>query len=176
MYMLQEQVSEFLGIKSFKRKYPDLNRRPVDISERGFLRERNIVSETQCDLGLTALLTGDVMEIMYNDFPDKFEEYRVAVQERRERELLKQKPVVAPTPVVRDKSAEFLKRVLKSASKWNSKLNKERREERSCSFDLQSFTLNIQEAKKKILPPEATKTTYYPVAVLPGQYCENYID
>jgi hypothetical protein len=111
---------------------------------------------------------------MFNDFPEKFEELRQALQAKKDREAIKAKPVSAPVPVVRDKSAEFLKRVLKSASKWNCKLNKERREERSCSFDLQSFTLNIQQSKMKVLPPEATKMSYYPVSVLPGQFCDSY--
>lgn len=30
-YMLQEQVAQFLGIKSFKRKYPGIQRRQVDM-------------------------------------------------------------------------------------------------------------------------------------------------
>lgn len=50
-FMIQEQVSEFLGIKSFKRKYPELFRRSVEMDEREFLRERIPISETQCDLG-----------------------------------------------------------------------------------------------------------------------------
>lgn len=33
-FMIQEQITEFLQIKSFKRKYPDFNRRVCDIEER----------------------------------------------------------------------------------------------------------------------------------------------
>jgi len=173
VYMLQEQVSEYLGIKSFKRKYPDLVRRTVDMPERDFLRGRQIVTETQADLGLTALNYNDVTDIMFNDFPDKYEEYRKAAVDKRDREL-KLKPLQAPVPVVRDKTAEFYKRAIKSASKWNFKLNKERRDERNCCFDLQTYTLNIQQSKMKILPPEATKIGYYPVTVVPGQFCDYY--
>lgn len=34
---LQEQIAELLGIKSFKRKYPELSRRTIEISEREYL-------------------------------------------------------------------------------------------------------------------------------------------
>jgi len=77
IFFLQEQVSEYLGVKSFKRKYPDLKRRIVEMAERDFLRGHKIVSEFQCDLGLTALYSNDVLEIMFNDFPDKYEEVRL---------------------------------------------------------------------------------------------------
>lgn len=50
-YMIQEQISQYLGVKSFKRKYPDLKRRMVDMEERNFLRENALVSEGMCDMG-----------------------------------------------------------------------------------------------------------------------------
>lgn len=50
-YMIQEQVAEYLGVKSFKRKYPDLFRRPVEMEERNYLMEKGLVSEKMCDLG-----------------------------------------------------------------------------------------------------------------------------
>lgn len=49
--MIQEQISQYLGVKSFKRKYPDLDRRMVDMEERNFLRENGLVSESMCDMG-----------------------------------------------------------------------------------------------------------------------------
>lgn len=49
--MVQEQISAFLGVKSFKRKYPNLQRRAVDHDERQYLLERRLVSESLCDLG-----------------------------------------------------------------------------------------------------------------------------
>ena len=50
-FMIQEQISQYLGVKSFKRKYPDLKRRMVEMEERNYLREHGLVSETLCDLG-----------------------------------------------------------------------------------------------------------------------------
>lgn len=50
-FMIQEQISQYLGVKSFKRKYPDLKRRMVDMEERNYLRENGLVSEAMCDMG-----------------------------------------------------------------------------------------------------------------------------
>lgn len=49
--MVQEQISEYLGVKSFKRKYPDLKRRIVEAEEKTYLREKGLVTEAMCDLG-----------------------------------------------------------------------------------------------------------------------------
>ena len=49
--MIQEQISEYLGVKSFKRKYPDLKRRIVEAEEKTYLREKGLVTEAMCDLG-----------------------------------------------------------------------------------------------------------------------------
>ncbi|RUS84761.1 hypothetical protein EGW08_007445, partial [Elysia chlorotica] len=49
-HLLQEQVSEYLNVKSFKRKYPDLDRRVCDKEEKDFLRDKGVVTETQSDL------------------------------------------------------------------------------------------------------------------------------
>ena len=46
-YFLQEQVCEYLGIKSFKRKYPDIPRKKCNNEERDFLVEMKVVNETQ---------------------------------------------------------------------------------------------------------------------------------
>ena len=46
-YFLQEQVSEFLNIKSIKRRYPNLERRKVTRDERDFLLEMRVINETQ---------------------------------------------------------------------------------------------------------------------------------
>ena len=48
---VQEHVSQYLGISSFKRKYPDLRRRPIDMAERDYLKELGLVSEIACDMG-----------------------------------------------------------------------------------------------------------------------------
>lgn len=49
--MIQEQISEYLGVKSFKRKYPSIKRRAVEMEERNYLQENGYVSESMCDMG-----------------------------------------------------------------------------------------------------------------------------
>ena len=51
VYMIQEQICQYLGVKSFKRKYPSLIRRTVDLEERQYLLDRKLVSEGLCDMG-----------------------------------------------------------------------------------------------------------------------------
>lgn len=49
--MIQEQVAMFLGVKSFKRKYPELKRRTIVTEERDFVLSKGLVTEALCDLG-----------------------------------------------------------------------------------------------------------------------------
>jgi len=85
MFCLQEQFSEYLGVKSFKRKYPDIFRRFIDIKEREYLKDHKVVSETQCDLGLTALNINDCLDLMADDYPEKYKEFSEFLEEKRRR-------------------------------------------------------------------------------------------
>ena len=80
-------MTEFLGVKSFRRKYPDCPRRTVNMEERDFLIEMKIVNMTQADLGLTAIPSSSVLDIMCQDFYEKYEDYYAVVKERKERSL-----------------------------------------------------------------------------------------
>ncbi|XP_073527588.1 PHD finger protein 10 isoform X4 [Phyllobates terribilis] len=86
-YMLQEQVSEYLGITSFKRKYPDLERRDLSHKEKLYLRELNVITETQCTLGLTALRSDEVIDLMIKEYPTKHAEYSVILQEKERQRI-----------------------------------------------------------------------------------------
>ncbi|XP_053238412.1 PHD finger protein 10 isoform X3 [Podarcis raffonei] len=86
-YMLQEQVSEYLGVTSFKRKYPDLERRDLSHKEKLYLRELNVITETQCTLGLTALRSDEVIDLMIKEYPAKHAEYSVILQEKERQRI-----------------------------------------------------------------------------------------
>lgn len=86
-FMVQEQVCEWLAVKSFKRKYPHLRRRAVESEERAYLLERGLVSEYLCDLGLTAVPAADLLDIISNDFHDKYDEYKKHLRERQAKEI-----------------------------------------------------------------------------------------
>ena len=74
-HMLQEQVSEYLGVTSFKRKYPDLEQRASAHKEKLYLRALNVIAETRCNLGLTALCSDEVIDLMIKEYPAKHAEY-----------------------------------------------------------------------------------------------------
>ncbi|XP_055388643.1 putative mediator of RNA polymerase II transcription subunit 26 isoform X2 [Condylostylus longicornis] len=185
-YMIQEQIAEYLGIKSFKRKYPDLFRRQIDMEERNYLRDKALVTEKMCDLGITAVLAYEVLDIMYLDFYDKYEEYKNYLRQKHLKEIEAKQKGLSHNNV--DKSLQIRDRALQSASKWNTHFNNERKEERRMCIDLQTYVIN------KPLPKTAAGTvacmgkvyrpienlvpkkpiTPYPIALVPGQFGETY--
>lgn len=121
-YMVQEQIAEYLGVKSFKRKYPDLPRRMVEMEERNYLMEKALVSEKMCDLGLTAVLASDVLDIMHTDFYEKYDEYRRYLREKQLRELAaRQKQLQAG---ILGKNFSVRENAIRAASSWNTEFNR----------------------------------------------------
>uniref|UniRef100_A0A8D0CHW5 PHD finger protein 10 n=1 Tax=Scleropages formosus TaxID=113540 RepID=A0A8D0CHW5_SCLFO len=176
-YMLQEQVSEYLGVTSFKRKYPDLERRDLSHKEKLYLREQNVITETQCTLGLTALRSDEVIDLMIKEYPAKHAEYSVILQERERQRITKEYSQMQqqnPQKVEASKVPEYIKKAAKKAAEFNSNFNRERMEERRAYFDLQTHIIQVPKGKYKVLPPERTKTGPYPVALIPGQFQDYY--
>ncbi|XP_039496863.1 supporter of activation of yellow protein [Drosophila santomea] len=140
-FMIQEQVALYLGITSFKRKYPDLPRRAVDMEERNWLQEKGLVSEKLCDLGITAVWASDILDIMYADFYDKYEEYKEYIRQKHLREIEAKQKALGLT-VGAGRGLQARDRAMLSASKWNVYFNKTRKDERLSCLDLQTFTMN----------------------------------
>ncbi|XP_065366411.1 supporter of activation of yellow protein [Calliphora vicina] len=206
-FMIQEQVALYLGIKSFKRKYPDLPRRQIDMEERNYLQEKSLVSEKMCDLGITAVWASDILDIMYTDFYDKYEEYKDFVRQKHLREIeAKQKSLGLN---VAGRGLQARERAMLSTSKWNAYFNRTRKEERLSFLDLQTLTVNkpspatapiaaipnrpVAEAvaraakaekipqpptlmKERVWEPLRPREAYYPLSLVPGQFCETYYD
>ncbi|XP_039604213.1 PHD finger protein 10 isoform X3 [Polypterus senegalus] len=148
-YMLQEQVSEYLGVTSFKRKYP----------------------------GLTAVRSDEVIDLMIKEYPVKHAEYSVILQERERMRIAKeysQMQQQAPQKVELSKVPEYIKKAAKKAAEFNINFNRERMEERRAYFDLQTHVIQVPRGKFKVLSPERTKTGPYPVALIPGQFQTYY--
>ncbi|KAM6365819.1 PHD finger protein 10 isoform 5-T5 [Alca torda] len=179
-YMLQEQVSEYLGVTSFKRKYPDLERRDLSHKEKLYLRELNVITETQCTLGLTALRSDEVIDLMIKEYPAKHAEYSVILQEKERQRITdhykeySQMQQQNTQKVEASKVPEYIKKAARKAAEFNSNLNRERMEERRAYFDLQTHIIQVPQGKYKILPTERTKVSPYPVALIPGQFQEYY--
>ncbi|XP_023723572.1 titin isoform X3 [Cryptotermes secundus] len=173
--MIQEQISEYLGVKSFKRKYPDLKRRIVEAEEKAYLREKGLVTESLCDLGLTAVNSSEILDIMYSDFQEKYEEYRRFMRDRQTKDFTtKPKGVTSATNVEKNK-LDYKDKAIRSAATWNSTFNRSRRDQRRCCFDLQSFTIHYPYNKRvKALSKEPTKPGPYPLSLIPGQYTDYY--
>ncbi|XP_017034701.1 supporter of activation of yellow protein isoform X1 [Drosophila kikkawai] len=140
-FMIQEQVALYLGITSFKRKYPDLPRRAVDMEERNWLQEKGLVSERMCDLGITAVWASDILDIMYTDFYDKYEDYKEYIRQKHLREIEAKQKALGLT-VGAGRGLQARDRAMLSASKWNVYFNKTRKDERLACLDLQTFTMN----------------------------------
>ncbi|XP_035880888.1 PHD finger protein 10 isoform X2 [Phyllostomus discolor] len=179
-YMLQEQVSEYLGVTSFKRKYPDLERRDLSHKEKLYLRELNVITETQCTLGLTALRSDEVIDLMIKEYPAKHAEYSVILQEKERQRITdhykeySQMQQQNTQKVEASKVPEYIKKAAKKAAEFNSNLNRERMEERRAYFDLQTHVIQVPQGKYRVLPTERTKVSSYPVALIPGQFQEYY--
>ncbi|XP_075453160.1 PHD finger protein 10 isoform X4 [Ascaphus truei] len=179
-YMLQEQVSEYLGVTSFKRKYPDLERRDLSHKEKLYLRELNVITETQCTLGLTALRSDEVIDLMMKEYPAKHAEYSVILQEKERQRITEhykeysQMQQQNTQKVEPSKVPEYIKKAAKKAAEFNSNLNRERMEERRAYFDLQTHVIQVPQGKYKSLPTETTKVGPYPVSLIPGQFQEYY--
>ncbi|XP_061173119.1 PHD finger protein 10-like [Saccostrea echinata] len=172
-YMLQEQVCEYLGVKSFKRKYPDLFRRQVDIKERVFLMEKGVVTESQADLGLTALKSDEVCDLMHRDYPSMYQEYAEVLHERQKQKISEKHKEYEVPKLEKSKMSMYIKKAMKSAAEWNSNFQKERREERKAYLDLQTFNIHYPKGRYKVLPKELTKPNTYPISLIPGQF-QNY--
>ena len=67
----------------------------------------------------------------------------------------------------------FVRQAARQAAAWNAQLNRDRREERRASFDLQTFAVHYPQRRRPAAPP-AARVGDYPVAVLPGQFTDYY--
>ncbi|XP_071834739.1 uncharacterized protein [Apostichopus japonicus] len=172
-FFVQEQISEYLGVTSFKRKYPALERRLIAVEERRFLKDKGVVTEEQVTLGLTALKADEVYDVMQKDFPDKYSDYARLIQQRQ-REAVKNQHKEYGTPAVDSaKMKNYIKKAVRQAAEYNASLMREKREERQYYLDLQTMLIHCPNTKMKKLTKEQSKPGPYPVAVIPGQF-QNY--
>lgn len=174
-FMIQEQIAEYLGVKSFKRKYPDLMRRPVDMEERNYIMEQSLASEKMCDLGLTAVYASEVLDIMYNDYPEKYEEYKRYQREKHYRDRHKYLRTAAAAAAADgiDRSQLQKDKAIRSAASWNTMMNKERKETRRSCVDLQTYVVQVPRVQRLQRNPTG-QISHYPVALVPGQFSEYY--
>ncbi|KAH9515471.1 PHD finger protein 10 [Bulinus truncatus] len=173
-HLLQEQISEYLKVKSFKRKYPDLYRRICDKEEKDFLREKGVVTETQSDLGLTALRSEEVYDLMMKDYNEKYKEYIDHLQEKQKKVIREKHKEYSAAKLDKTKIEAYSKKAARSAAEFNASLMRDKKEDRRAYFDLQTFTVHFPKRKFQTVDPKLTKVGAYPVSLIPGQYQEYY--
>jgi len=139
------------------------------MEERNFLIEMKIVNETQADLGLTAIPSSSVLDIMCQDFYEKYEDYYQVVKERKERSLRNMNLNTNNSGTIEASEA------VKLAADYNKQLNAERKTQRTAYFDMQTFAVHFPKTNKgrmKIVKKPAPGV--YPVAMIPGQFVDSY--
>merc|ERR1711976_54957 len=197
LWMVQEQVGNFLNMVSFKRKYPELERRRIDAKEAEWLRDQGLVTEGQMSLGLTAIKATDVHTLMQKDYPEKYDEFLDELSQREKKEfvaehrryaqLLKQRNLEAVENRVEllyntdDKSiykpAKIDNEILLQARQFSHTLNRRRKYIFTSFYDDCTNTVQYPRDKKyKKLDPELTRPhPKYPCQVMPGQYSSYYV-
>ena len=70
------------------RPLVDLFRRPLEVDERKCLVDLGVVTETQSNLGLVALKSTEVYQLMFEEYPTKFCDYMKIVEQRQFYQLL----------------------------------------------------------------------------------------
>uniref|UniRef100_A0A914HIL0 Rab3 GTPase-activating protein non-catalytic subunit n=1 Tax=Globodera rostochiensis TaxID=31243 RepID=A0A914HIL0_GLORO len=173
-FFLQEQISELLGINSFKRKYPEMARRTVEPVERDYLLGELKVNIALPSHHLTALQSADVHELMSSEYPNKYVEYQKVCNERLKRLLLEKQKEMEMIKLDAKKMAELRQKAVKSASEFNSELQFVRKTERQQFWEMNTNVIHSPLNKWMRLSAEHSKPSKYPVFLMPGQYTTHY--
>uniref|UniRef100_A0A914X6K8 PHD-type domain-containing protein n=1 Tax=Plectus sambesii TaxID=2011161 RepID=A0A914X6K8_9BILA len=176
-YFLQEQIAEFLDVKSFKRKYPDLQRRAVEKAERDYLVSTCRLGELMSDFqmqSLTTLRAIEVHELMSQDYSSLYAVYQKASAEKLKRLMVEQQREFDTIKSDSKKMEELRKRAIASASEYNSELLRDKQRERRQFWDMQTSIIQSSANRWKKMPAAMTRPTPYPVALMPGQFHQNY--
>jgi len=75
-YFIQEQLAELLSVKSFKRKYPQIRRRQLDVGERLHLKNEHKIDDLMSAHllnDITVLFADDVHELLVKEYPDFYD-------------------------------------------------------------------------------------------------------
>lgn len=138
-------------------------RRLIDFKERVYLQENKVVTETQCDLGLTALRLSECLDIMVEHYPDRYTELSEHLARKKRIELansvlninnstestgLTNGEATEPVKTGRfgrvvlseaERMKELMRKAMKSATAFNQNLQKEKMTERRVYFDTQTM-------------------------------------
>lgn len=122
---------------------------------------------------MTAICSSEVLDVMCSDFPEQYEEYRKQMRERQVKEHSKKQKELSAAANAERNRIDLAEMAVQSALSWNATLNKSRKDSRKASLDLQTFTIHVPQKKSVKIDPNR-KISYYPVALIPGQYTDYY--
>ncbi|KAL7073198.1 hypothetical protein ACQ4LE_007073 [Meloidogyne hapla] len=173
-FFIQEQVSELLGISSFKRKYPEMHRRTIEPTERDMLLRERKVQIALTAHHLTALHAVDVYELMSSEYPEIYAAYQKACNERVKQAMLEKQKEFEAIKMDAKKLAELRQKAIQSAFTFNSDLQAVRKAERTQYWELNTNIIHSPLNKWMRVAKEYTKPSIYPVYLVPGQYTDYY--
>uniref|UniRef100_A0A0N5ABX7 PHD finger protein 10 n=1 Tax=Syphacia muris TaxID=451379 RepID=A0A0N5ABX7_9BILA len=152
-FFIQEQIAELLDVKSFKRKYPDLNRHTIEINEREYLLNTY-------KLASVMMRAIEVHELMASDYSAIY-----SVAEKAKLQIIKMDT---------RKLQELRKNAIRSAFEFNADMNSIKNTERRHFWDIQTSIIQSAQNRWKRMEKSATRPSPYPVALIPGQYQHYY--
>jgi len=165
-WVIQEQFCNFIDISGFKRKYPKIQRRNLDIEEVKFLYDKRILTEQQYSMGVSVISYDDAIELLRRDFPSKHDMFvREKMKKQRESMVMN---------VSAEEMPAQLRKAAKSVSEFTAKLNLLRKEKFQSYYDSNTNCLHLPVKRFKKLNAEQTKPTPYPVTVLAGQFATDF--
>ncbi|CAK5026442.1 unnamed protein product [Meloidogyne enterolobii] len=173
-FFIQEQISELLGISSFKRKYPEMHRRTIEPAERDMLLKEKKVQIALTAHHLTALHAVDVYELMSSEYPEIYSSYQKACNERVRQAMLEKQKEFEAIKTDAKKLAELRQKAIQSSFTFNSDLQAVRKAERTQYWELNTNIIHSPLNKWMRVAKEYTKPSIYPVYLVPGQYTDYY--
>uniref|UniRef100_A0A0K0ENH4 PHD finger protein 10 n=1 Tax=Strongyloides stercoralis TaxID=6248 RepID=A0A0K0ENH4_STRER len=176
-YFIQEQIAELLDIKSFKRKYPDLTRRPVEVNERNYLVDvlhlEKVLPKHMLS-NLTALRSSEIHQLMSQEHPEKYADYQRVSSERAKAALAEQQKMLQALKSDSKQLEIVRKKAMENCSRYNSFLQEIKKKERFKFVDLQTGVIQEPQNLRYRASADETKIGEYPVALLQGQYTDGY--
>lgn len=75
-HFIEEYLVDYLGIRFMRKAYPSITRRRVqELDEREYLKDKDMVTDLQCDLGVMAIPAEEVYRTIAPHYKVAFERY-----------------------------------------------------------------------------------------------------
>uniref|UniRef100_A0AC35UC32 PHD finger protein 10 n=1 Tax=Rhabditophanes sp. KR3021 TaxID=114890 RepID=A0AC35UC32_9BILA len=176
-YFIQEQIAELLEVTSFKRKYPNLSRRPVETAERNYLFDVLHIHNTlptHLQHNLTAIRSAEVFHLMSSEYPEIWTAYQRAASEKTKQAYADQQKELLVLKGDSKNLEKARQKLMNSCQDFNKAIQNSRRNERKRTIDLQTGVIQMPRGFFRDPKKCINKVGQYPVALIPGQYTDGY--